>query len=324
MKPKSLAAIVSLTAAILLIVPLRGQTPGRAGNGDALASLIEAERSFARASGEKGVREAFLTWLRPDAIVFRPAPVEGRPVYQGMDPANPAVLTWEPEVADIAASGEMGYTSGPYILRAGPGKEPPDFGHYVSVWKKGSDGVWRVFLDAGISYQSPSAPGPVGVVGTPRPEAAFPELSLEAHRDEHGVLAERYRKFTEAVTSRGYRSALTDFATEDVRVYRPGHPPAVGRSLIKELIPKSAGRYVPPRAPREETRQIHRSGFKAEVAWSGDLAATFGTSEQPGPRGTTQKAAFLKIWRKERPGDDWRICLDLEIPVPAAKDGKKS
>ena len=84
------------------------------------ASLIEAERAFSKTSEEKGIREAFLTWLAPDAIVFRPAPVEGRPVYEKMDPADPAVLTWEPEFAEIASSGELGYTTGPYRIKPGP------------------------------------------------------------------------------------------------------------------------------------------------------------------------------------------------------------
>jgi ketosteroid isomerase-like protein len=324
MRFRNVATVLCLIVAALILIQSRGRSSAQTERGKALESLIEAERAFARTSAEKGIREAFLTWLAPDSTVFRPAPVPGRPVYEKMDPADPAVLTWEPEVADIAASGEMGYTSGPYIFRAGPGKKPTGFGHYVSVWKKGSDGVWRVFLDAGIPYESPPAPAPITVVVAPRPDAAFPELPPEAHRDEYRIVAERYRKFTEAVTSRGYRGALADFATEDVRVYRPGHPPAVGKSLIKELIPKSTGRYSPPRNPRQESRRIHKSNFRAEVAWSGDLAATFGTYEQLGSRGTTEEAAFLKIWRKARPEDTWDVCLDLEIPIPAVKEEKKT
>lgn len=290
--------------------------PGKADRQAALDSLVAAERAFSRTSEDKGIREAFLTWLAPDSTVFRPAPVAGRPVYEKMDPANPAVLTWEPEVADIAASGEMGYTSGPYILRAGPGKEPTGFGHYVSVWKKGSDGAWKVFLDAGIPYERPLSKVAFEAVVKPRPEAVFAELSLEAHRDENRVVAERFRKFAEAVTSRGYRSALAEFATDDVRVYRPGRPPVVGKSLIKELIPKSAGRYSPSPS-RAETRQINKSNFRAEVAWTGDLAVTFGMVDQINARRVMEKGAFLKIWRKGRPEDAWMICLDLEIPVPA-------
>ena len=323
MKPKTTAGLFAILALSSALVPAAGRTAAQDEREKALLSLIEAERAFSRTSAEKGIREAFLTWLRPDALVFRPAPVEGRPVYENMDPANPAVLTWEPEVADIAASGEMGYTSGPYTLRPHRGAEPTGFGHYVSVWKKGPDGAWKVFLDAGIQYERPLSQVPVEAVVKPRPEAVFAELSLEAHRDEARVIGERATKFASAAASRGYRSALAEFATDDIRVYRPGRFPVVGKSLIKELIPKSIGRHSLSRFSRTETSQVSKSNFRAEIAWAGDLAVTFGTSDQLNARRVTEKAAFLKIWRKGRPADAWEICLDLEIPIPEDK-GKKN
>lgn len=311
LKTTLMAAIVGLA----LIGALAATGP--VGDRAALDSLIAAERAFSRTSEEKGIREAFLTWLAADAVVFRPAPVAGRPVYEKMDPANPAVLTWEPEVADIAASGELGCTSGPYVLRPARGAEPSGFGHYVTVWKKQPDGAWRAFLDAGIQYVRPPSQVPVETVARPRPGAVFAELSLEAHRDEARIVADRARQFASAVASRGYRSALAEFATDDIRVYRPGRSPVVGKSLIKELIPKSAGRYSPSRFP--ETRQVNKSNFEVEVAWTGDLAVTFGMVDQINARRVMEKAAFLRIWSKGRPADAWRICLDLEIPVPAGK-----
>jgi len=323
MRFRNVATTLSLIAAALIMIPAGGRSSSQAEREKALASLVEAERAFSRTSAEKGIREAFLTWLRPDALVFRPAPVEGRPVYENMDPANPAVLTWEPEVADIAASGEMGYTSGPYTLRPHRGAEPTGFGHYVSVWKKGPDGTWKVFLDAGIQYERPLSQVPIEAVVKPRPEAVFAELSLEAHRDEARVIGERATKFASAVAWRGYRSALAEFATDDIRVYRPGRFPVVGKSLIKELIPKSIGRHSLSRFSRTETSHVSKSKFRAEIAWTGDLAVTFGTSDQLNARRVTEKAAFLKIWRKGRPADAWEICLDLEIPIPEDK-GKKN
>lgn len=316
MRFRNVATVLCLIGAALILIPSRGRSSAQTERGKALESLIEAERAFSKTSEEKGFREAFLTWLAPDAIVFRPAPVEGRPIYEKMDPANPAVLTWEPEVADIAASGEMGYTSGPFTLRPHRGAEPTGFGHYVSVWKKGSEGTWKVFLDAGIQYERPLSQVAIEAVAKPRPEAVFAQLSLEAHRDEAPIVADRARQFASAVASRGYRSALAEFATDDVRVYRPGRPPVVGKSVIKELIPKFAGRYSPSHLPRAETRQVNKSNFRAEVAWTGDLAVTFGIVDQINAHRVMEKAAFLKIWRKGRPADAWKICLDIELPLP--------
>jgi ketosteroid isomerase-like protein len=315
------AGTLGVTAAILIPMLTLDGTPGQTEREKALASLVEAERAFSRTSDEKGIREAFLAWLAPDAIVFRPMPVEGRPVYEKMDPANPAHLVWEPEVAEIAASGELGYTSGPYRLSPRRGAEPTRFGHYVSVWKKQPDGAWRVLLDIGVQHDPPASLAPVKDVVAPRPGRDFEPLSLEAHRDEGGVVAKRMAEFDRTVGRRGYRQALAKFATSDVRVYRPGKLPVTGKDRIKDLVPSSAGRVDPPRGPASpDARQAYEGRFEVQVAWSGDLAVTFGRSEQAKTKSDAETASFLKIWRKDAAGN-WKICLDIEIPVPP-KDEK--
>jgi ketosteroid isomerase-like protein len=156
MEERNMKKSAVVAGMICFIIPVSVAAPGVQGTAGqterekALASLIEAERAFSKSSEDKGIREAFLTWLAPDAVVFRPGPVPGRPIYEKMDPANPAVLTWGPEVADVAVSGELGYTSGPYQVRPKRGAEPASYGHYISVWKKQPDGAWRVVLDIGI------------------------------------------------------------------------------------------------------------------------------------------------------------------------------
>ena len=314
------AGTIFLVAAGMIVAQGVGGTAGQTERERALASLVEAERAFSRTSDEKGIREAFLAWLAPDAIVFRPTPVEGRPVYEKMDPANPAHLIWEPEVAEIAASGELGYTSGPYRLSPQRGAEPTRFGHYVSVWKKQPDGAWRVFLDIGVQHDRPASASPITDVAAPRPEREFEALSLEAHGDESGVVAKQMAEFDLAVGQRGYRKALAKLATNDVRVYRPGKFPVTGKDRIKDLVPGSAGRVDPPRGPTSpDARKAYQGRFQVHMAWSGDLAVTFGSSEQTKTNSDVETASFLKIWRKGLSGT-WKICLDIEIPVPPEKE----
>ncbi len=311
MRSRNVATILCLIAAALILIPAGGRSTSQTGREKEMAALVEAERSFSKMSEEKGIREAFLTWLAPDATVFRPEPVPGRPVYEKMDPANPAVLTWEPEVAEIAASGELGYTSGPYRLRPERGAEPTGFGHYVSVWKKQADGTWRVFLDIGVQHGPPASPAPITTVATPRVDAEFEILSLEAHRDEGNVVGSRGGLFESTVGAHGYRKALAEFATDDARVFRPGQFPSVGKARIKDLIPRFAGSVD----PRSKQR---RSRYQVCVAYSGDLACTYGTSEYPKTKSVVEEASFLKIWRKD-PSGSWKICLDIEIPFPLLK-----
>jgi ketosteroid isomerase-like protein len=301
-----------LAAAAALIASGPDRTGGRPDRDAALASLVEAERSFARTSEEKGLREAFLAWLAPDAVVFRPAPVEGRPVYEKMDPANPAVLTWGPEIADVSASGELGYTSGPYELRPGRGADPTGSGHYVSIWKKRPDGAWRVVLDAGIAH-GPEGPPPATVrdVGPPA-AAAVPELSPEALREAEAAFVHKAAgAFEQRVGRDGLRAAYKAFASDGVRTYRPGRPPLLGKEALLGNVPARAGRV----SPRSNGR---RSTIRVDLAWSGDLAYQFGTFESGTDPSALETFAYLRIWRRV-PRGDWAIVLDLELPVPRAK-----
>lgn len=316
MKAKIISATVFSIAAILILSAAAGRTSERTERDATLASLIEAERAFSRSSEDKGIREAFLAWLAPDAVVFRPGPVPGRPVYEKMDPANQAVLTWGPEVADVAASGELGYSSGPYQVRPERGAEPASYGHYISVWKKQPDGAWRVILDIGVQHGPQDLPRDVTDLGPATgPEAAA--LSPEA------LQAEEYRFGLDAVAVdgqaalKGTRKALSAVASDDIRVYRPGKIPSIGKRALAALIPADEGKST--KGPGQAQISSARTG----VAWSGDLAYSYGTASVMKKGGTTGTTAYLRIWRKPSAGT-WKIVLDVELPVPpgASADAK--
>jgi len=307
-----------LIAAIILLAAMGSQaTPGPVDRRAALDSLIAAEREFSRASEEKGIREAFLTWLAPDAIVFRPGPTEGLPIYEKMDAADPAVLTWEPEFAEIAGSGEMGYTTGPYQLRPDRGSPPTVFGHYVTVWKKQPDGGWKVFLDIGVQHERPSPPGSVVEVFMRQPGGDVGKLSPEALKEEGRAVGGAMMKFIQEIGIGGYRRALAGFAASDIRIFRTGRLPFPGGSTIRELVPRSDGRDASP-GRRTGSDVQSRSRFQVRLALSGDLAIVYGTSDRPHVGSGPAKSAFLEIWRKDA-SDVWRICLDIQLPVPAEK-----
>jgi ketosteroid isomerase-like protein len=58
-------------------------------------------------------------------------------------------LSWQVTGADVAKSGDLGYTIGTYEeTTAGPkGIQTTDKGKYVVIWKKQADGTWKVVLD---------------------------------------------------------------------------------------------------------------------------------------------------------------------------------
>jgi ketosteroid isomerase-like protein len=67
------------------------------------------------------------------------------------------VLDWSPKYAEVAKSGDMGYTWGTYNLayKDENGEEQKSYGKYLNVWKKQTDGKWKVAVDMGNDSPDP-------------------------------------------------------------------------------------------------------------------------------------------------------------------------
>lgn len=118
--------------------------------------LMETDRAFSKLSVEKGMYEAFDSYMADDATMYRNGsnPFVGREAIRPLLPKgnDGGVLKWEPTFADVAASGDLGYTLGKYefIMPDSAGNPASSFGFYISVWKKQADGKWKWVFDSGI------------------------------------------------------------------------------------------------------------------------------------------------------------------------------
>jgi ketosteroid isomerase-like protein len=67
--------------------------------------------------------------------------------------------SWLPNKIEVARSGELAYSLGTYRngYNDSQGKPVEDPGHYAMIWRKQSDGHWRVVL-ATFSSELPLAP----------------------------------------------------------------------------------------------------------------------------------------------------------------------
>ena len=271
--------------------------------GPELKSLVESERAFSKTSAAKGTREAFLTYLAEDAIVFRPKPVPGRQAYLEL-PAAPGRLIWEPVFAEVSHAGDLGYTTGPWEFRkAGAEDQPAVYGHYVSIWRKQPDRLWRVVIDIGIAHPRPEMK--VSGVTTPATDRASRDKAKVDVEAERAVLLERDRAFSEVSASEGAVAAFLSHSTDDIRFYRMNAFPVSGKEAVRAALSEKTGRLT-------------WQPIAAEVSGSGDLGYTYGISEFKGSGADNSPAdssSYVKIWRK-RPGDTWKVALDIAVPIP--------
>ena len=60
---------------------------------------------------------------------------------------NTYTLSWDPHRAEIAESGEMGYTYGIYLIRP-KAMDTSIYGTYTNFWKKNALGKWRLMMNS--------------------------------------------------------------------------------------------------------------------------------------------------------------------------------
>ena len=122
-----------------------------------LQSLVEAEWAFINLAKETNTRDAFWAQFTDETIVFGEGPVNAKKSYENQK-TNASWLKWEPIYSDIAASGDFGYNTGPWEFRTVKTDEKAvAFGHFVSLWKRQEDGIWKLLLDIGIDHPKPNS-----------------------------------------------------------------------------------------------------------------------------------------------------------------------
>lgn len=139
-------------------------TLGACANGGSSAAHVEslraADAELARLSLARGAAYAFDARLADDAIELPPgrAPVAGRPaIVDGLRALEDGwVLDRTPVHAEASADGSLGWTWGHYALYRRDTPQARETGEYLSVWRRGRDGRWRIAAEIG----NPSAAAP--------------------------------------------------------------------------------------------------------------------------------------------------------------------
>jgi ketosteroid isomerase-like protein len=109
-------------------------------------SLLDADNAFAAAAKKSGYVAALRPIAHADVRTLR------NTIFQsvGIDSIarshrTARVTMWMPIDAIVAASGDLGYTRGSYVVSQPNGSY--EAGDYVRLWRRDRDGTWRVTLD---------------------------------------------------------------------------------------------------------------------------------------------------------------------------------
>jgi len=245
-----------------------------------LKVLADTERAFAKLGAEKGVRESFMAYFAPDGIWFTPHPkntieeLKSRPAPTGPLPRR---LEWAPMYGDVAASGDLGYDTGPSrVTDLTEKREPPRYGYFFSIWKKQPDGTWRVVLDLGTQNPAdewdpaqPPAFTQAPASGYHAKSAATPRDGVAQMRSDVDALLMAERNASHAAEAQGLAVALPLVLDPNARWHRNFSSPRVGIAEIrKELAAKDS--------------KAHWEPMESYVAKSGDLSYTYGKYTAPG------------------------------------------
>jgi len=255
-------------------------------------SLFENELNFCKSLNEIGYAKSFLKYIADEGIMFLPTP---KPAKESLEKSTNDFknLFWHADFAEISADGNFAYTTGPWntFSVTSKGDSIKSFGHFNTVWTKVS-GEWKFLIDCGINYEKniiPKTPaGTSYLKSVPKMEGKPGRFPFE------DVLVADDNFFTFS-SGESLKAAYLKMASENIRVYRPGHYPACGLEAAKALF-------------TETKLDFMQMGGKA--AASGDFAYTFGVA---GSDFSNPVYNYMRIWKKE--GTAWKIVLDVLLPV---------
>jgi len=262
----------------------------------ALTEMVKAEQMFAARALVVGWKQAFLEYFADTAVGFdgdQTAPAKSL-FRKQPDPPKDLRILWEPRYGDIAASGDLGYLTGP-VRTMNPARNngQPRHSIYASVWKRQPDGAFRVVMDMGVT-----TPGPVpfadGFTRAPHTDVYTGNAST--------VAATKSLRDTDAALTNAARAGQADayrgHLAQGARLHRPEVLPLVGNDAILAWL------------TGQPSYASGESKF-AETAFSGDLGYTYGSYVMKGD--PAQHGFYVRVWTRGRDGV-WRVTLDVFQP----------
>jgi hypothetical protein len=249
--------------------------------------LILAEKNFAAYSVTNSTKEAFLKFLDSAGIVFENGkPVNGIEIWNKRE-KRPGVLNWHPQFAEIAESGDFGYTTGPWTFQNSLNDTVVARGQYTTVWHINKNGEWKFLVDLGVSNTPANSATELKKIDVAKQFYAGEAIQAIPHVAPEVNAENNFLRSVSKNKSKTYKKYLSPGSI----LNRNGYLPATGlpdQQKLIELTPSSL--------------QYKIDGWA--MSPNMDMAFVYGTTII---NGKTEN--YLRIWRWEKKG--WKIALEV-------------
>ncbi|RYY67259.1 MAG: hypothetical protein EOO12_01710 [Chitinophagaceae bacterium] len=244
----------------------------------ALQDMVAAENRFAAQSVRENTRDAFLAFMDTAALMFRKNAFQKSYAEWQAKEKRPGLLHWKPVVAELANSGDWGFSTGPWTFRATEADSVTARGHFFTIWHRQADNQWKFLFDCGTD----EGPEPLQVL--------YPFQASKSRGDEASLLLadSAFTVLLRTDARAAHRSFLSVTSvllrTGQSYALTPGQQQKWLKALPQHIEATPQGRLLSP---------------------SGDLALVYGTT----PNAKGEPEPFVRLWRHEPGG--WRLAVVL-------------
>lgn len=246
--------------------------------------VLNAEKNFAAYAVQNGTKAAFLKFADSRGLVFdRGKAVNAIEAWNKRED-RPGILNWHPIYGFQAASGELGFTTGPWTFQP---KTINDSivarGQFNTVWHKTANGEWKFLIDIGIGNTPDFA---TATFQFGNQTIAYTPGSLDDLQQAEETFVQQTKEANQRTD--GYHRSVSKQA---FALVRNGHLPTTTAKEVESLLNKM---------PATITYKQEGAG----IANSGDLGYVYGTTVING-----KEDNYLRVWRRE--GKEWKLALEV-------------
>ncbi|GGI22293.1 nuclear transport factor 2 family protein [Pedobacter mendelii] len=256
-------------------------------------SLVNAEKEFAKSITKKGDKDSYIEYSSANTLVFRPNPVSAKTFYAGQAKGMNEV-SWEPNLAKVSRSGDLGFTTGNYEI----GKTDKKYGQYLSIWKA-ENGTWKLAIDLGTESNKPLEKTTIRFE-EPKDRYIPKFLNEKDQKASKDVILTTEKTLNTFLKTHGI-AAFGGFLTADARLLFPGNNAIDGKEKILSFF-------------NGMISKINLKTTGVDKALGSDLAYTYGIATVDYKADLRESFNYVFVYQKAADAS-WNLIVQAFVPA---------